>query len=818
MSEYSSKWKSLVGNQSMSDIIFITKDEYKIHGHILVLHVQCPDILDDIIVIEESDSNKSKKTVMWLDYSYKSCTAFLEYIYSGQESFVSPEYKEDYLHLGRRYNIPMVVDNENHELFSAAQNNISKRQSEELLNCSTTQSKRFKASSPDMFMSCVSNFDFLGPTVNDATLSALKTKHWLESCNKNQQYPSSSFTENQTTDVPLNTDLLDTNSNHSFHSAVTVSLNSYIQNTLNLTDNNKIKFNGTHTNSSSNMNKPSPQSTVSSNEKIKKTKSVPCPVITMAGMPPLTNSYKIPELIIISDSESIDTSLSNNINEHRDTLLSRTTFEKHNLPLNSNHINAIELNDDSMDAIHSINSIYSASTNILNRSNYNNKYHHSLFKNIGSSNTRNRSLINIDDGCSAFSAVTNVLSSNNNIKIIDLVDESNSSSILATDTPDLLQHFDSMTSVPAFSSNNSQDSGQNCSTSFVNVISSHISVSQENLTKNCEKFNLKNGPSKCFSFDEDRRLNIESNNSFDLDSNNFASNILSHYEENNLKPCSISPKYNNKSSIVLNTASSNVINDEGTNSSISRSNSFSSTSSNSTSINNKFKSNTSSSSEVLSIDKNDLNKPNMNSELLKSTITSMNLTLPFNNADESLVNTNKIVDLTCSLAQIMNNHTTINTTSIEIIPSQLPKCNNSTTIPNGKGYMHDKFDEGQLMWLTNNDEKPNNNDIPFISTESNSLFDERKVQTPKHNYTYYNNDINLDIETLTNHNLRSSKKKNAVTPNKYGNRINTPKSLRRVQSESVIGSKEQVTPLLDYSAMKTPDLRVSTNREILIII
>lgn len=115
--------------------------------------------------------------------------------------------------------------------------------------------------------------------------------------------------------------------------------------------------------------------------------------------------------------------------------------------------------------------------------------------------------------------------------------------------------------------------------------------------------------------------------------------------------------------------------------------------------------------------------------------------------------------------------------------------------------------------MDDNDWVPDNN---AISSESNLVLDKSQVLSPKHNITY-DNAFNLSIETpniLIDHNPMNSKKKNETTPNKYGSRINTPKSLRRVQSESVIGSKEQVTPLPDYNAMNTPDLIVSSNSNI----
>lgn len=684
----------MVGNQFMSDIIFITEDEFKIYAHSLVLHVQCPNILDDIVV-EESFSNNSKRMVMWLEYSYESCLAFLEYIYSGQESFVHPEYREGYLHLRRRYNIPMVdVDDENHGSFSETQNYVSKRQCAELYN-SQTDSKRFKASSPDMFTSNDSNFNFLGPIVNDEqTLSSVKTKLWLNSCNGNQTYPSSSFTRDPNTDVPLSTTLLDANSNHSFHSASTIWLETKTQNISDNSDDN-IEFDNTHINSS--LRNSTNESTV----KTIKTKSVPCSVITRTGMTPLKKSCVLSDIIIISDSESENEKK----NKSMSTIDENRTFEEYNLPFNSNNINANELNDDSVD------SIYSASTNILSQRNDIEESHHSILKDPPALDPRNRSFINIDDGGSLFSTVTNVLPSIKNVRTIDKVEGGN---VLNPTT---------------YSLNNYQQGGKNGSDYG--------------------------------------------------DLNDFARNTI-------CKDKNVKSNLNNKSSTFVNTNICNVNDNE-----------LAILNCNSTSRSN--------SSEIFTTKRNDLNKPNMNSNQLKNTITSTNLSLPFNNSYSSSVNTNNFKDLS---SQFMNNHTTVNTTSTEGTSIQSSNLMNISSIPNENDYTQHKSAE---IMLLENDWISDNSDILFVPTKNNSVLDETKVQSPKHNYTY-DNAINLDLKTPTtkkDYNLKNSGKKNAVTPNKYGCRENTPKSLRRVQSESVIESNDPVTPLPDYSAMKTPDFKVN---------
>lgn len=752
----------MVDNQFMSDITIFAKDEREIFAHTLVLYVQCPDILDDIIT-EESDTCKSKKMVMWSEYSYEACLAFLKFIYSGQKSFIETEFREDYLSLGTRYNILVDInDDENQGWVLKELDNVSKRKSTELDN-SPTRCKRFKASSPDMFMADEMSPNFLGAAVNDEkSLSILRTKQWLHSCNSSQKYHHSSFTGNQINNSSL-TILPDKSPSHSFHSASTISLPlSYISNHMDY--NMDSKNHDLHINSSPNVNRFSPKSLSIGETSLKsisiiehKIQSTPkAPSTLLPNMSTLTNLHREPELITIdsdSESESIDIILSSNIKKS----FNNNTAVKKNRPLISsnseNNISIIELNDNSSDSIHL------ASTSISCQKNHTPKLNHSLVHNL-SITPENRTFLN--DELSVFSAITNVLSTNNlntqelplnDHKSINLVEDNSFDSVSTIKLTGPTKNDDSLKSVQIYPWNNDKHMSQNYSTSFSNVLSPIGSISK------CETMNsiLNLSPKKSEQLLNFPFLNGKSNYSKKTNENSDFNSINSSVKRN-LFEC------DSKSSI------SNDSNNEN----------------------------------------NLINKPISN--LTLEDITKVKL--PSNNYDDLLTNMNKVEDLASgSSNKFINEQNTFKPINIQVES----EINNTPdiTIPNENIYEQNKSDFEQIIddpWIDYNDWQPDNmssHNVSPILLESNStvLVDTSKVMTPN------KDGCNIDLvqtPTITNNSYRiNSQKKSAVTPNKYGSRLNTPKSLRRVQSESIIGSKEKVTPLPDYSIMETPDLRVS---------
>jgi len=827
MPEYSSKWKSMLGNQFMSDITIFSKDEHEIPAHILVLHVQCPDILNDIIT-EESNTHKSKKMLMWSEYTYEACMAFLELIYSGHEQFISPEYRDDYLQLVTRYNVQIVINDDDgkHGWFSGEHNKVLKRKSSEL---HSNDSKKFKALSPDMFMMDDTseemgnkNFNFLETTVDDEkSLSVLKTKQWLKNCNLSQ-HNNSSFTENSDINVlpqinsPLNSPV------HSFHSTSTVCI------PLTPTSNKidcimDFENNDLHISPSFDIKSASPKSVSTDESSVKailmlnNIKNVPNNLKNPSNkISILTNPRKEPELITItsdSDNESIDMVLTrynsplrdrniNLLNENNYTpFLASINKKKNYISINSvnknNDISVIELNDSSLDSIHSVH------TNKLHKKNCNFNLNNVLINKSTISTPRTKTLINIDNEETIVPAVikftknsnTQMPSSSNN-NFIDLINDSSSDSIV---TIDKIKNNSSITSLLM---NNTQQNFQNSSTSFSNVLRKINVVIDNSLTTRFETNNCVSNSSPlneeetCSRFllpasDEDMnnpKINKE------LCSTNFSSNVI-------LPKCSNSELLSNEKLFQYNDTSSTFLN-----------------STSCTEINN-VENNDNTVNTVKSLvyynEKNVLDKPNSDFELLENIMSKKNVMLPSNNCVDSLINTKDFVDLSTICPSNEYPHTSYKSYSSQVEKAQLPIASEIIT-SNEKNDENNESAIKQIIgdpWMDYNDWLPVNispQNVSPVLSEKNSLImvNDSKVLTP------LNKMINMDLQTSpptisNNIDIVNHQMKNAVTPNKYGSRISTPKSLRRVQSESVIRTNEQITPLPNYSTMKTPDLRVS---------
>uniref|UniRef100_A0A2S2N7L0 Structure-specific endonuclease subunit SLX4 n=1 Tax=Schizaphis graminum TaxID=13262 RepID=A0A2S2N7L0_SCHGA len=822
--EYSSRWKSMLGNQFMSDVTIFSKDEHEIPAHILVFHVQCPDILNDIIK-EESDTCKSKKMIMWFEYSYEACMAFLELIYSGQEQLISPEYKKDYLQLVTRYNVQIVInyDDEKHGWFPVEHDQVLKRKSSESYSI---DSKRFKAHSPDMFLMDDTNEEisnvnsnFLGITVNDEkSLSVFKTKQWLKNCNLSQHH-NSSFTENSEINILPQTNSPLQSPAHSFHSTSTV----HIQLTP---TSNQIDYitdfenNDEHNSPLLDIRSASPKSLSTDESSVKailmlnNIKKIPIDLKSSSNIiSTLNNSRKEPELITIisdSDNESIDMVLSrynsplrdrniNLLNENKCTpFLASVNKKKNYFPFNSvnksNDISVIELNDSSLDSIHSVN------TNILHQKHCNSKLDNVLINKSTISTPRTTTLIELNDerivvpSETRFTNSSNIqMESSSNNNFIDLINDSSSDSIAVIDK---IKNNSSMASL---SLNNTQQSCQNSSTPISNVsrkISSpiHDSLTTQFETNNCvsnvSPFKEGNAWSK-YAFPitvGDYYANINTKTNEDLCSTNVSSNAsLPKYSNSKLLSAEKLFQYNDKSPTILNTISCTQINNVENNDNIINS--------------------------IYSNEKNVLDKPNSDFEPLENIISKKDVILPSNNYVDSLGNIKDAVDLTTICAS----HTSFKPYSSQVETVQLPTTSEIST-SNEKDEENDKSTFEQIIddpWMDYNDWPPVNispqNCSPVL-LEKNSMVNDSEILTSPKTVM-----INMDLQTsppiiANNIDIVNHQMKNAVTPNKYGSRISTPKSLRRVQSESVIGTNEQITPLPNYSTMKTPDLRKEFDR------
>lgn len=783
VSEYSFKWKSLLGNPFMSDITVFTKDEHKILVHSLVLFVHCPNILGDIIT-EELNTYESKKMIMWLEYSYEACFRFLEFIYSGEESFVASKYTKDYLSLFARYDVLMTIKyNNNNEWVSDTKDTLSKRKSPEF-SSSPANCKRCKTSSPDMFLSNDidvennTNSHFLGLTVDDEkSLGVLKTKQWLNSCNRGQLNHNSSFTENISIDVSPQTICPVKSPSHSFHSASTISLQ---LTPTHKCSNHKVSIESmdAYTNVPLDVNSLSPKSLSSDKSSVKatfmwqKNENESTYENNVLEVSTLTNTCKKPEVIVISDSdsESIDMILSNNIktscnsgthfnfdllNEHNNIPIFQPCKKKENLSLGDtkfkNHIKMLKLNDNSSHLVRS------ASTNMLYHNNWNTKLHNSSINNLPVLSPKNKILTPIDDKHSISSTATNVLPVNNaneasnGNNFIDLVEDSSDSVSMMS----LLKNDNSVSIQTPL--NNFQQNYTNSNISCSNVTNHKSNCSLNPIDLNEENNLISTMPQlKLNLFSNDNKSNSSTTlqTIFDINSTNFSKNASLLRSEDNSK----------------------------------------------------------------SFQHNNNDKPNPDLKQLENTIIETSVLSHVNNCD-SHVKTKDNVDLTFCLS----NKSTEKNSLIKSVSIQKEPINQINDIDSSKITDLNKNDHEQDISISEQiiDDpwmdywQPATFSPQHISpvlSENNSVIsvDKLEIQSPNKKVEFPINLVSPTSATIPNStNEINSQNINALTPNKFGNKVNTPKSLRRVRSESIIGSKEQVTPLPDYSTMKTPDLRVS---------
>lgn len=777
----------------MSDITVFTKDERKIPVHSLVFFVQCPKILDDVIT-EDLNMCKSKQIIVWIDYSYEACLRFLELIYSGEESFVAAKYNDDYFGLCAKYRVMATVEFDiNERCVCNKRGSLSKRKSPEFSSTSS-DCKRYKLSSSDMFLSNDidvennKNPNFLGLTMDEEkSLGILKTKQWLYSCNRGQLNHNSSFTENISIDVSPQTISTEESASHSFHSASTISLQ---LSSISKYSNYKTSIESTdaYTNVPLDVNSLSPKSLSSDKSSVnatlmwQKNKNINTYENNVSEVSTLSNTYKKPELITISDSdsESIDMILSNNIktscnskthfnfdllNEHNNVPIFQPCKEKEKLSLSNtkfeNHTKTFKLNDNSSHLVHS------TSTNMLSHNNWNTKLHNSNIDNLPVLSPKNKILIHIDDEHNTSSTAINVLPINN------ANEASNSNNFI-----DLVE--DSSDSV-----------------SMMSLLKNDNSVFIQTPLNNIQK-NYINSNMSCSNV-----INHKSN---------YSSNPIYLNEENDMIPTKPQPKLNLFS------------NDNRSNSNTTLQTNFGCNSTNFSKNANLLKSE----DNLKSFQHNNNDKTNSDLQQLENTIIKTSVLSHLNNCD-SHVETKDNGGLTFCLS----NKPTEKTILIKSVSIQNESINqiddidsSKITILNGNDHKQDISGSEQIIddpWMDYWQPATFSPQcISPILSENNSVIsvDKLEVQSPNKKIEFPINLVSPTSTTISNcTNKISTQNKNALTPNKFGNKVNTPKSLRRVQSESIIGSREQVTPLPDYSTMKTPDLRVSIlNTHVLILV
>ena len=403
-----------------------------------------------------------------------------------------------------------------------------------------------------------------------------------------------------------------------------------------------------------------------------------------------TNPRKEPELITIisdSDNESIDMVLShtNNISHDRNinlwnennctpfqaSIKKKKKYFTYNSVNKSNDISVIELNDSSLDSIHSVGT----------------KTH---------PNTPNTKTFINDDERTVISTVTKFFSTNSSNtqmpssssnNFIDLINDSSSDSIF---TIDKIKNDNSLTSVSTLPLNNTQQNCQNFSTPLSNVLRKINSPSHDSLTTKFETDNcvsnaspLKDAMSSNFSFpiaDEKYGVNINTKTNEDLCSTNSSSNtILPKCRNSKLLSNNTEQLFQcNMSSKCLNSTSCTEINNEENNDNIS----------------NRICSNT----------KNVLDSPNSDVEQLVNIISKEIVTLPSNYYANSLANIKEVVNLTTCLSS-EHTHTSFRPYSSQIESIQLP-ITSQITSSNEKDDEQNKSTVEQIIddpWMDYND-------------------------------------------------------------------------------------------------------------------
>jgi hypothetical protein len=95
-------WKSFLNQKAMSDLTIYVEKDKEIPGHKLVLYVRCRAILTDIVSeISAEGTKETSDMLLWVDVSYKAAMAFLQFLYCGLTSRILQLNEEDFLSVRR---------------------------------------------------------------------------------------------------------------------------------------------------------------------------------------------------------------------------------------------------------------------------------------------------------------------------------------------------------------------------------------------------------------------------------------------------------------------------------------------------------------------------------------------------------------------------------------------------------------------------------------------------------------------------------------------------------------------------------------------
>lgn len=89
-------WRETLNDSAASDIIIFVKDNKHIYAHRLVFHAQCPNVLLHTEP-NNTESQRIKEKICWLERDQLSALAFLEFIYCGTISKYVTVFKHDNL-------------------------------------------------------------------------------------------------------------------------------------------------------------------------------------------------------------------------------------------------------------------------------------------------------------------------------------------------------------------------------------------------------------------------------------------------------------------------------------------------------------------------------------------------------------------------------------------------------------------------------------------------------------------------------------------------------------------------------------------------
>lgn len=110
-SRFCQDWRYMLNKDILSDLTIYAKNEVPIFAHKLVFYARCRSILPE--TIEETENDKKREILMWMEYSYEAVIALLEYIYTGvlpALTTLADVDKTDLRALSHRYEFKHVVD------------------------------------------------------------------------------------------------------------------------------------------------------------------------------------------------------------------------------------------------------------------------------------------------------------------------------------------------------------------------------------------------------------------------------------------------------------------------------------------------------------------------------------------------------------------------------------------------------------------------------------------------------------------------------------------------------------------------------------